>query len=382
MKFNKLNLNNRGKKILQIRVIIRLIIVITILNPTISGAQNLLNAPQKIVIDSKRNRLLVSNYNTGDIVQIDSAENQSYFVQGAGFVDGLEIVGDTVYGVGNNRVVRAYNLLTKQLVMNITIAGSGSNYLSSITSDSAGHLFISCPLLNVIYKLRISDRVSWVFTDSGLNYPNGILLEKSKNRIIVIGDSPPPSLIYAISLSDSTVTTLATTSFNKPDGIVTDAAGNYYVGGYYLPGIYKYDPAFSQSPVLIFAGSNIVYPTYDERDNSLLFTYYNSNSWGRFTLPTGINDPVEYTIEYRLYQNYPNPFNPITNIKFSLRKSSDAKIIVFDIVGKEVEVLVNQQFQPGSYEVDWNASNYPSGVYFYRLTAGDFAGTKKMILIK
>jgi hypothetical protein len=65
-------------------------------------SQNLLNGPQKIVIDTKHNRLLVSNANTGDLIQIDNAGNQSYFIQGADFVDGMEIVGDNVYGIGNN----------------------------------------------------------------------------------------------------------------------------------------------------------------------------------------------------------------------------------------------------------------------------------------
>ena len=141
-------------------IILGVPILIIFFIPAICEAQNLLRAPQKIVIDEARDRLLVSNFNTGDIVQIDSSGTQSYFVQGANFVDGLEIVGDTVYGVGNNRNVRAYDLVTKQLVMNITLTGSGGNYLSSITSDSSGHLFISCPSLDEIYKLRISDQ-SW-----------------------------------------------------------------------------------------------------------------------------------------------------------------------------------------------------------------------------
>jgi len=262
------------------RSLIYKISIIIILLPFISTAQNLLRAPQKIVIDAIRNRLLVSNFDTGDIIQIDSAGNQTYFVQGANFVDGLEIVGDTVYGVGNNRNVRAYDLVTKQLVMNLTLTGSVGNYLSSITSDSSGHLFISCPSLDEIYKLRISDQSYWIFfSGHGLNEPNGILLEKEKNRIVVIEDSPSPSKIQAISLSDSTRTILDTTTFHRPDGIVRDNNGFYYVGGYFLPGIYKINPNFSGEPDLFFEGNNMVYPTYNEKNHSLYVTYYNQNSW-------------------------------------------------------------------------------------------------------
>ena len=86
--------------------------------------------------------------------------------------------------------------------------------------------------------------------------------------------------------------------------------------------------------------------------------------------------------DYKLYQNYPNPFNPITNIKFDLSKSLHAKLIVYDMLGKELATLVNEKLSAGSYVVEWNGSGYPSGVYFYRLETEDFNETKKMVLLK
>jgi len=375
------------------RSLIYKISIIIILLPFISTAQNLLRAPQKIVIDAIRNRLLVSNFDTGDIIQIDSAGNQTYFVQGANFVDGLEIVGDTVYGVGNNRNVRAYDLVTKQLVMNLTLTGSVGNYLSSITSDSSGHLFISCPSLDEIYKLRISDQSYWIFfSGHGLNEPNGILLEKEKNRIVVIEDSPSPSKIQAISLSDSTRTILDTTTFHRPDGIVRDNNGFYYVGGYFLPGIYKINPNFSGEPELFFEGNNMVYPTYNEKNHSLYITYYNQNSWGEIPLTTTSVPSEELQKEFALYSNYPNPFNPTTKIKYSIPQLSNVVIKVYDILGNEIETLVDEEKPAGNYEVEFSAIggsasggdawNLPSGIYFYKLIAGRFVETKKMILLK
>jgi uncharacterized delta-60 repeat protein len=85
---------------------------------------------------------------------------------------------------------------------------------------------------------------------------------------------------------------------------------------------------------------------------------------------------------YKLSQNYPNPFNPFTKIKFTLPRSSFAKLVVYDALGEEMETIVNEQLNTATYEVDWNAAKYPSGVYFYSLSAGDFTETKKMILNK
>lgn len=87
-------------------------------------------------------------------------------------------------------------------------------------------------------------------------------------------------------------------------------------------------------------------------------------------------------LNYSLSQNFPNPFNPLTNIKFSIPKSSNIKLRVFDMLGNEVQVLVNGNLSPGNYETDWNASKFPSGVYFYRLETEYFTETKKMVLIK
>ncbi|RPI13887.1 MAG: T9SS C-terminal target domain-containing protein [Ignavibacteriae bacterium] len=90
------------------------------------------------------------------------------------------------------------------------------------------------------------------------------------------------------------------------------------------------------------------------------------------------NIPGKFTI----YQNYPNPFNPNTNIKFDIPEKSFVKLAIFNSLGQEIASLVNEELNAGTYNADWNASNYPSGVYFYKLTTGSFTETKKMILLK
>jgi len=88
------------------------------------------------------------------------------------------------------------------------------------------------------------------------------------------------------------------------------------------------------------------------------------------------------TNNFNLYQNYPNPFNPETKISYTVPKTSDIVMKVFDILGIEIETLFSEQKQTGTYEITWNAEDLPSGVYFYRITAGNFVDTKKLMLLK
>ncbi len=101
----------------------------------------------------------------------------------------------------------------------------------------------------------------------------------------------------------------------------------------------------------------------------------------------GVDDENETSFNFNLEQNYPNPFNPSTAIKYQIpkvenRESSIVRLIVFDILGKEVSTLVNKKQSPGNYSVKYDASNLPSGTYFYQLESGSFIQTKKMLLIK
>ncbi len=86
--------------------------------------------------------------------------------------------------------------------------------------------------------------------------------------------------------------------------------------------------------------------------------------------------------EFKLEQNYPNPFNPETRIRYQVSSISPVTLKVYDILGNEVTTLVNEQKGPGYYEVDFNAVSFASGVYIYRLQAGSYVSTKKMILMK
>jgi hypothetical protein len=87
-------------------------------------------------------------------------------------------------------------------------------------------------------------------------------------------------------------------------------------------------------------------------------------------------------LTYSLSQNYPNPFNPSTTIEYQLPKSSLVRLTVYDLIGREVAVLVNDRKDAGVYDVRFDASALASGVYFCRLTAGSFAQARKLILVR
>ena len=120
----------------------------------------------------------------------------------------------------------------------------------------------------------------------------------------------------------------------------------------------------------------------DRAGNSYSYTGY-SVTLTRELIVTGAasqtgNAPAGYSLSH----NYPNPFNPSTTIKFELPKSSVVRLSVYDILGREVAVLVNERREAGVYEVKFDGSNLASGVYFYRLTAGDFVSTKRMLVLR
>ena len=98
---------------------------------------------------------------------------------------------------------------------------------------------------------------------------------------------------------------------------------------------------------------------------------------------TGI-EPVAAGIpnKFSLHQNYPNPFNPVTKIKFDIAKNTNVKLRIYDVTGREVLKITDAYMTAGSYSFQWNASQFASGIYFYRLDAGEYSEIKKMILVK
>lgn len=133
------------------------------------------------------------------------------------------------------------------------------------------------------------------------------------------------------------------------------------------------------------AGKLILNRTYYWRVRA--YYYYGTSEWSVIwnftTLVSGVTI-LNATVpaSYNLYQNYPNPFNPSTNIRFDVPKTSNVKLIVYDINGRVVENLFSGNIPAGSFEYKWNASKYSSGIYFFRMESNEYSAVRKMTLLK
>ena len=125
----------------------------------------------------------------------------------------------------------------------------------------------------------------------------------------------------------------------------------------------------------IFIDANIFTGSYSYRLKQIDYN-------GTFEYSDEIEVNATGPLTYNLEQNYPNPFNPTTTITYSIKEKVLVSLSVFDILGKEVKTLVNEEQEAGVYRLEFNASNLASGIYFYTLNAGEFLSTKKMILIR
>lgn len=126
----------------------------------------------------------------------------------------------------------------------------------------------------------------------------------------------------------------------------------------------------------------------DVYTNVIVNRFYNAvEGQGLAEIVLGITQiNSELPASFSLLQNYPNPFNPSTKIRFSIPHAgldhALVRLVIFDVLGRQIETLIDRTLTPGTYEYDWNASGYPGGIFFYRLSAGELTETKKMILVK
>lgn len=118
-----------------------------------------------------------------------------------------------------------------------------------------------------------------------------------------------------------------------------------------------------------------------DKNNELYFCSFDGFIYKlKYSVPVSV--PGEHPKEYGLYDNYPNPFNPQTTISFDIKEKGNVKLLIYDMEGKVVETLYNGIMDSGKFELEWDASSFPSGIYIYELTAGDFKAAKKMVFLK
>ena len=150
---------------------------------------------------------------------------------------------------------------------------------------------------------------------------------------------------------------------------------------------FRYRPPHSSNALVdtIFSAANVV--NLDTNATDADTWNFGDNFLVQIVGSTSVNDPARSRNEtapakLQLFQNYPNPFNPVTRFEFIIHQSSFVNLSVYDLLGREVAILVNEKKSPGTYEVTWDASGQPSGIYFYRLSTPDYVQTRKLVLLR
>jgi len=297
--------------------------------------------------------------------------------------------------------------------------GYSSDYASSIAIDDSGNVYVTGYEDNGQYtgyatlKYNSAGAEKWVSRYDGpgnsYDYANSIAVDGSGN-VFVTGRSDGSgtegdyaTIKYNSSGAEQWVNRYNGTGSSADNAValVLDHSGNIYITGYSTEtgtsvdyATIKYNTDGTLQWVTKYNGTgNSVDAAFSIAVDGLENVYVTGVSTGvetgadfatiKYSQSTGINQ-LSYVIpeKFSLSQNYPNPFNPVTNLEFGISDLGFVSLKVYDMLGKELVTLVNEKLSPGKYKVEFDGSGLPSGVYFYRLTAGEFTETKRMMLVK
>jgi hypothetical protein len=249
---------------------------------------------------------------------------------------------DTLLGVNGNAFVTKLNSTGSALLYSTFIGGNNGDEGNSIALDAGSSAYITGYTTSSNFPLS-----SGTYQDT--------LLGSNGNAFVIKLNSTGSALLYSTYIGG-----------NKDDAgnsLAIDAGGNVYVTG---------NTTSSNYPSTIGA-----YQTSYDGIGDIFVTKLNIST---ATFVKSKASP--FPNKFELMQNYPNPFNPATTIIFSVPKTSFITIKIYDILGREIKTLVNEEKSAGNYSVQFTGSNLSSGIYFYRLQSGNYSQTKKLILLK
>ena len=343
-------------------------------------------------------------------LKIDNAGNNIYLTGFANF-------GSPNYA--DYTTIRINSAGTMQWVKRYNHSGTDDK-ATSLTIDATGNVYVTGWVPGILawesygtVKYNSSGAELWVAVYEGpgqkIDIASDIEVDASGN-IFVTGKSQGSNLLYdfaTVKYNSSGVqqwvnrwTGSGANQYSYASSLKLDASGNVYVGGYSGSSVFFMDYAVVRYSN---AGSQQWWTKYNGTGNANDLgtaialdgsnVYITGSSVGsssntdfatiKYAQTVGIHQNTsEIPDSYSLSQNYPNPFNPTTQINFSIPKDGFVNITVYDAIGKEVNKLTDKHMIAGNYKVDFDASGLTSGIYFYRIQAGDYTATKKMALIK
>ncbi|HMQ68521.1 MAG TPA: T9SS type A sorting domain-containing protein [Ignavibacteria bacterium] len=342
------------------------------------------SSPESVTYDSTGSRYLISNTSSSKIVQRDLQGVVTDFVTVGGGIHGITVFSGRAY-VCNGNKVRGYNLTTAAEEFNVTL--TGSSFLNDIAIDNSGMAYVSDFTNRRIYKLNTNNSDYWIYVLT-TNQPNGVYVDAVRNRLLICcwGGSAP---VKQVNFADSVISNIIITPYSNCDGISLDRNDNVYISTWGIQSVVKYDINFTNAPVIVTGGLSNPADIYVNKNSDTLAVPNAGNSTVTFyflnntTSVTQINSEIPSS--FILKQNYPNPFNPSTNLEFGISESGFVSLKIYDGLGREVAVLVNESIPAGNYKYQFSTINsqLSGGVYFYRLEVdGMTVDTKQMILLK
>jgi len=274
-----------------------------------------------------------------------------------------------------------------------TFNGKKLNSPNDLAVKSDGAIFFTDPPFNIppgqqqeltfAGIFRISPTGELQLLDSTLNLPNGICFSPDETKLYV--NNSQARIIYVWDIiDDSTIANKREFARINPtgyaDGMKVDSSGNLFCTG--PLGVWVFSPEGDLLDTILVPINPTNCNWGNEDRKTLYITAGNSVYRIRIEPVTGVEKEYNSLDKFELYQNYPNPFNPITNIGFRITEFGFISLKVYDLLGKEIAALINEEKPAGNYSVHFDGEGLGSGIYFCKIIAGGYYQSKKMILVK
>lgn len=352
----------------------------TLLSLTIvqfSGFSQAYNSPESIEFDYANNRWLIANNSGNNILARNSVTGAvTLFAVCSGGPHGIEIVNDTLYvNAGGN--IKLFNINTAAAIGTITM---GATFLNGLTHDNT-YLYATDFSAFKIYRINIATRAfsAFVSATGGTSSPNGIIYDQPNNRCVFVGwgASAP---IKAMDIVTGAITTIITSTLGSCDGITKDAAGNYYISSWTGNKITRFTNTFTTPTTVVTGLSNpaeIFYNVLTDTLGNCNSGTLNNTTYHYFGSTTGINKSSKNDFKFSIN---PNPISKIAEIRYELTSSVKVIIEMFDISGKRLKTLVNEDQPKGIQTTFFNKAGTPAGTYFFKITTTTGSETKKIVI--
>jgi hypothetical protein len=303
------------------------------------------------------------------------------------YIDAFAVSGTNIFAGTSGGAFFSANDGTSWSAINTGLTNTTVNALVvSPATGGAGDTSLFAGTNSGVF-LSTNNGTSWTAVDSGLTKFDVHALAVSGTNLFAGEYGPGAFLSTNNGTKWKTVNSGLTTNFSAYINALEVFDKNLFAGttnGVYLStndgtSWTTVDSGLTNTDVLSFAVSPVTGGT------NLFAGTYGSGVWRRqlSEMVTEVEEnQTKIPNSFALEQNYPNPFNPSTNITFSVGTYSYTSLQVYDLLGREVATLVNEKKPAGTYTMRWNASGFPSGVYFYRLRIGSLTETKKLVLLR